>query len=439
MFEYVKLKNFKSFGDVEFNLLDKAGNPKNLILVYGENGIGKSNLASAFFLLSESLRTMNVRDMLERILAENPEHIEDMDFARFLKMRFRDIEALVKENKTVKSSGNMYVEFGFRLKGKSGKYIIETNNTEIVHEHLEFTLLRNRGVYFDITPEKKSINEKIFKDKALVNEIRNACNKFWGKHTFLSIIEHETDDKAENYFHNQITSQFKNVLGFFSDLSCKVKYGSRQERGIIGLPPEIFSDYDEGNISANQVERLNKAEQMLNAFFTTVYRDITKAYYKQQKEKKYIRYQLMLRKIIAGKERDIDFSLESTGTQSLLQLLPFLLVVVNGATVVIDEFDIGIHDILVRSLVTSLNKYITGQIIMTTHNTLLMESEVPKESIYVINETNGGRKEIKCITHYDQKIHKNTNMRDQYLIGKYNGIPDNTSIDFSSLLQMIKK
>lgn len=439
MFEYVKLKNFKSFGDVKFNLLDKSGNPKNMILVYGENGIGKSNLASSFFLLSESLRTMNVRDMLERILAENPEHIKDMDFARFLKMSFRDIEALVKENKTVRSSGNMYVEFGFRLKGKSGKYIIETNNTEIVHEHLEYTLLRNKGVYFDITPENKTINEKIFKDKALVSEIRSACNKFWGKHTFLSIIEHETDDKAENYFRNQISAQFKNVLGFFGTLSCKVKYGSRQERGIIGLPPDIFSDYSVGSIPANQVGKLYRAEQMLNAFFTTVYRDITKVYYIQQKEKRFIHYQLMLRKVIAGKEREIDFSLESTGTQSLLQLLPFLLVVVKGATVVIDEFDIGIHDILVRSLVMSLNRYITGQIIMTTHNTLLMESDVPKESIFVINEMDNGSKEIECITHYAPKIHRNTNMRDQYLLGKYNGIPEESSLDFNSLLDIIKK
>ena len=54
MFEYVKLKNYKSFGDVEFNLLDKNGIPKKLLLIYGKNGVGKSNLASSFFMLSEN-------------------------------------------------------------------------------------------------------------------------------------------------------------------------------------------------------------------------------------------------------------------------------------------------------------------------------------------------------------------------------------------------
>ena len=33
MFEYIKLKNYKSFGDVEFNLLDKSKNPKKLIFL----------------------------------------------------------------------------------------------------------------------------------------------------------------------------------------------------------------------------------------------------------------------------------------------------------------------------------------------------------------------------------------------------------------------
>ena len=58
MFEYIKLKNYKSFGDVEFNLLDKSKNPKKLILIYGENGIGKSNLASSFFMLFSSEFTL---------------------------------------------------------------------------------------------------------------------------------------------------------------------------------------------------------------------------------------------------------------------------------------------------------------------------------------------------------------------------------------------
>ena len=63
MFTCVKLKNFKSFNDITLDLTDKNNRPKSLVLIYGENGIGKSNLASAFYMLSETLRTMEFRDL----------------------------------------------------------------------------------------------------------------------------------------------------------------------------------------------------------------------------------------------------------------------------------------------------------------------------------------------------------------------------------------
>ena len=96
MFEYIKLKNFKSFGDVTFDLTDKSGNEKKLILIFGENGIGKSNLTSAFYMLLETLRTMDVRDLFENILENSPEKMTNESFLSFLKSNFRDIEALIK-------------------------------------------------------------------------------------------------------------------------------------------------------------------------------------------------------------------------------------------------------------------------------------------------------------------------------------------------------
>lgn len=145
----------------------------------------------------------------------------------------------------------------------------------------------------------------------------------------------------------------------------------------------------------------------------------------------------MITKLIAGKQRDIDFSLESTGTQALLQQLPFMLVASKGSVAIIDEFDTGIHDLLVQSLATSLYKSIKGQLIMTTHNTLLMESDIPKECIYVVNEVGDGEKEIQCILHYNNKIGEKNNIRRQYLLGKYSGIPDHTTIDFQELVSIL--
>jgi len=438
MFEYVKLKNFKSFGNIEFNLLDRNNNPKKMVLIYGENGIGKSNLASAFFMLSETLRTMDVRDIMESLLADNTDHLNNSEeFKKYFRMRYKDIETLIRENKTVASNEPMFMEFGFRINGKSGKYLLEMNDSQIIHERLEYTLTQRRGSYFDITPKKTTISTKIFQDRSSYQAIKKACAKFWGKHSLLSILMHESDDKSDKYIREKIENNFVFVLQFFSRVSCKIKFGSRQERGIIGLPPEILGEYENGEISRRNENILDRTEKMLDAFLRLTYKDITRAYYKRTYDDEQIQYQLVVTKNIAGKSRDIDFTLESTGTQSLIQQLPFMLVVVKGSVAVIDEFDTGIHDLLVKALATSLYDSIEGQLIMTTHNTLLMESDIPKDCIYVINELESGEKEIQCILHYNNKIGEKNNIRKQYLFGKYTGIPEAPTINFRSLLNTL--
>ncbi len=440
MFEYVKLKNYKSFGNIEFNLLDRNNQPKKMVLIYGENGIGKSNLASAFFMLSETLRTMAVRDIMESLLADDADRLKNSEeFKKYFRMRYKDIETLIKENKTVSSTESMLMEFGFRIDGKSGKYLLEMNDSQIIHERLEYTLTQRRGAYYDITPEKATISTKIFQDRASYQAIKKACAKFWGKHSLLSILMHESDDKADQYIREQIEENFALVLQFFSRVSCKIKFGSRQERGIIGLPPEILGEYENGEIDRRDEEILNRTEKMLDVFLRLTYKDIIRAYYKRTYDEEQIQYQLVITKNIAGKPRDIDFALESTGTQSLIQQLPFMLVVVKGSFAVIDEFDTGIHDLLVKALSSSLYDSIEGQLIMTTHNTLLMESDIPKECIYVINEVDSGEKEIQCILHYNNKIGEKNNIRKQYLLGKYTGIPEEPKIDFCSLLNTLNE
>lgn len=197
---------------------------------------------------------------------------------------------------------------------------------------------------------------------------------------------HESDDKADQYIRNQIEQNFVLLLQFFTRVSCKIKIGSRLERGIIGLPREILGEYEGGEIARRDESILNLTEKMLDTFLRLTYRDIVQVYYKRTYSEDKIQYQLVITKNIVGKPRDIDFSLESTGTQSLIQQLPFMLVVVNGSVAVIDEFDTGIHDLLVKALASSLYNSIEGQLIITTHSTLLMESDIPKECIYVINE-----------------------------------------------------
>lgn len=441
MFEYVKLRNFKSLVDVDLNLVDKKGNPKQLILIYGRNGIGKSNLASAFFMLSETFSTMNVRDLIQSIFLKDSESFENEDFKDFLRKNYKDMETLISDNKTIASKEPMYLEFGFNIDGQHGRYILETNETQLIHERLEYTLNKNRGLYFDISQHTEGvdikINPRVFKDHIAYRSITHSCEKFWGKHSLISILFHESDDKAEQYIKQQLASNFEDVMEFLSGVSCKLKLGNKRERGVMGLPKEIIKSFEEGEIPLSKEERLNKTETMLNTFFKSIYKDIERVYYRRNIKDDVIHYKLIFNKIIANKEREISFDLESTGTQCLLDMLPFMLVVADGSVAFIDEYDMGIHDLLIENTLSSLFKSIKGQLILTTHNTLLMDSDIPKENIYIIKESNLGQKSITPIT-YNNKIHKNANVRNQYLHGSYSGVPDTNAINFNILYDILK-
>lgn len=55
MFTYVKAKNFKSLKEIEFNLNKTKNKINPLVVVYGENGSGKTNLVELFQVLKKSL------------------------------------------------------------------------------------------------------------------------------------------------------------------------------------------------------------------------------------------------------------------------------------------------------------------------------------------------------------------------------------------------
>lgn len=437
MFTYIHLKNFKSFGDVTLDLTDRHGKPKKMVLIYGANGVGKSNLASAFLMLSDSMDTMRVRENWQNFLASKPSEFNDIKIENLLKYHYKDLSTLISENRMIDADGPTLLEFGFELSGKSGKYSMEFDDKQILHERLDYTLEKNRGRFFEVTPEKINISHKIFKKNSTYKGIVDACRMFWGNHTLLSILQYETDDKALSFIQEEYSENLLLLLAFFARMSCRVNFGSHQEAGRISLPESILFELQAGEMPLANEDNLDRVENMLNDFFPAISRDTIRVFYKKDTNESTISYRLMQTKLIAGRPRDIDFSMESRGTQAILNMLPDMLASVVGSTSIIDEFDTGVHDLLINELARSLYDAVDGQLIMTTHNTTLMESGIPKECFYVISEKKDGVKEIAPILFYDPKIHRNANIRNQYLEGKYNGIPEEGDIDFKKLVKEV--
>jgi AAA15 family ATPase/GTPase len=147
---------------------------------------------------------------------------------------------------------------------------------------------------------------------------------------------------------------------------------------------------------------------------------------------------LFFKKNIFGRLIDIDYEKESTGTLQLLMILPYLLMAIYGCVVVIDEIDTGVHDLLINNILNSISEKIKGQLIITTHNTMFLDSDIDPDCIYTFYIDRDAAKSLVCITDFENRKHPNLNYRDRYLKGMYGGVPSCIDIDFDEMKTILE-
>ncbi|NLI57807.1 MAG: AAA family ATPase, partial [Clostridium sp.] len=248
MFTRVKIKNYKSLINLDVDLSAKKKQPKPLVVIYGENGVGKSNFATAFCTLCESLRTMLARTKLQKLIDKDKLEglIYDEEFIKFIAENLKDTESIIKSCKTINSTENMSLEFEFVIEGRQGRYLIEYDDSKIVHEKLEYVLNKNRTLFFEIAEDKIKINEKIFTDGEYLKYFYDLLEKYNGKHSFLSILMFEDEGKADGYVIQRISERLYEVLLSFMLMSVRVKSAFGLERGFGASCYKVFKNLGEG-------------------------------------------------------------------------------------------------------------------------------------------------------------------------------------------------
>ena len=108
-----------------------------------------------------------------------------------------------------------------------------------------------------------------------------------------------------------------------------------------------------------------------------------------------------------------------------------------GKTVILDEAEANIHDLLFQNLLETIQPMIKGQLIMTTHNTMLMEADFARTATYILqmNPEFPWDKQIKCITDYKKRTYATNNIRNKYLNREYGGVPELKSTELRELLE----
>lgn len=439
MFTYIKLKNFMSFKEAMFDFRNGKKGAKKFISVYGENGSGKSNFISSIDLLRRSIDSFNMigsEIKINELLEKNnlPQEFYEM---------FLDNSNILRNAekcRMLECEDETSVEYGFKYKNHEGHYCISFNE-RFVYEKLYYYTGKQSGKLFEIKFEngkiESSFSNKLFLNRKVEIELRDEISKFWGKHTFLSILNRERKEKNEKYIQENYLGYAFDVLDMLEEITLHCKKTSRSGCQVNARKPvNLLGDLESGKIKIKNEAILNHSERILRDFFTQTYADIKDVFYERTIENDDIIYKLFVRKMIGGKIRTIDFSKESAGTQHILEIIRSLLGAFCGVTVIYDEIDDGIHDILLKNVLTSMLDEISGQLIITTHNTYMLET-IDIKSVYLINVDYQGNKEVKCLDKYS-RIQGTNNPRNMYLKGLFGGVPIVDIIDYDGILCELK-
>ena len=439
MFTYIKLKNFMSFKDVTFDFKNGNKGAKKFISIYGENGSGKSNFVNSIELLRRSIDTAQfvANDEKFQELAKDknvPQHLIEFILNNV------DIQRCTENCRMLECDEETSIEYGFQINNREGYYILSFDN-RFLYEKLYYYTGKQSGPLFEIKYENSNIkmnfSNKLFLNKKVELEIRDEINKYWGKHTLLSILNNEREKKNERYIEENYLSYVFDFLNMLQEININCKKSAHSGSVINARKPyNLLKKLDSGKTKVDNEEVLNCSEKILKDFFTQTYADIKDVFYEKNLENQEISYKLYFKKMICGKIRTIDFSKESSGTQQILDILSSLLGAFFGVTVVYDEIDDGIHDLLLKNILMSMMDYITGQIIITTHNTYILET-IDIKSVYVITSDYQGNKEVKCLDEFP-RIQGTNNPRIMYLKGLFGGVPVVDIVDYDTIIENLK-
>ncbi|OZB41088.1 MAG: hypothetical protein B7X48_02055 [Acidiphilium sp. 34-60-192] len=123
-----------------------------------------------------------------------------------------------------------------------------------------------------------------------------------------------------------------------------------------------------------------------------------------------------------GKKIDFSFDEESSGTRRLLDLAPMLAESEVERIYVVDELDRKLHPMLSYKFVEEFLKKRRDQLILTTHNTHLMDLDLlRRDEIWFVQKRNDGSSDLYSLA--EMKIRPDLNVEKGYINGRFGAIP----------------
>lgn len=270
----------------------------------------------------------------------------------------------------------------FIIDGIEYEYSFSMTRTEILTEHLFYYPKGRRSLVFSRDESKGPDKKNIYEFKQAIKRPMDVAANTSRKTLFISRASQMDRDIA------------KRVFRFFSE--------------------DVVLDYKESAMPIDSFMKTRK-EQILK-ILNTADSDIVD-----------IRIQGNTLKTFHRGNPDIAFDFdteESEGTKTLFHMMLSMIDIIrNGRTLLIDEIDTSLHPHLVEYIINLFNNSDNAQLIYTTHNTHLLNTDFQRrDQVYFVNKREDGCSDLYSL--YDFKDFRDTfDMEKAYLQGRFDAVP----------------
>lgn len=263
------------------------------------------------------------------------------------------------------------------------EYSFSMNRIEILTEYLYYYPNGRRSLVFSRDEGKGSDKRDVYDFKPVIKRPMDVAENTSKKTLFISRASQMDRDLA------------KRVFRFFSD-DVVTEYRLSSDVNIVAV-------FDE------------KKSQILDVL-RTADSDITD-----------IRLDGSRLKTFHRNDNSVAFDFdteESEGTKTLFRMMLGMIDVIQGGKVIfVDEIDTSLHTQLVEFIIGMFNGSKCAQIVYTTHNTHLLNTDFQRrDQVYFVNKREDGSSDLYSL--YDYKDFRDSmDMEKAYLQGRFDAVP----------------
>ncbi len=414
MIEYLKIENFYSIKDMvtlSFEVSkEKAysslwavpcGKKRllKMVLLYGQNGSGKTTILTAFFVLKMILTQPPLKSLRRHIVPFAFDDISKSNSTKFeLAFYISDVRYVYKLS--VKPS---YIESEELIYYPQKASALIYRRTYDPHAEIS-TISFGKSVELSAS-EKKNLEKDVVKtatvlatyaNKNMVSKTLKTVLTYFQGNFFGSINTCSHIDPAELYKDECLQVIAQNIFGYLTHSNISHIKVAVNKRPI----PEEYKNY----IKSSPMPDDEKAKLLAEEYM--------------------VDYERLFSHATPRGVFELEEKLQSDGTLAFLDYLARLYVVIKGDMLAwCDEFGEGIHEYLLEALVELfLRSSCKSQLVIATHNISLLEYEkLRHDAVQIVEKNEYGETSIEVDR--VRRVHKNVSLAKAYAKGQLFGIP----------------